>query len=132
MLIPIHFKSEKQEREFAAMIAGDPVYSPMLLPLALATAAVIIEVSGKAPVVTEVLRSAGKYGYASVHELGRGIDFRSRNLTTEQILEVERRICSTFEYRAGSGRILKALAYHKKGTGQHLHGQTPIGKVWRR
>lgn len=132
MLIPIHFKSEKQEREFEDLVAGDQAFSPMLLPLALTTAAIITDVSGKPPVVTEVLRSPGKYGYASVHELGRGIDFRSRDLTTDQILEIERRVCQTFEYRAGSGRLLKALAFHEKGTGQHLHGQAPIGRVWRR
>lgn len=124
------FKSDDERREYFDLVAGRRG-SPLLLPLILTTAVAIRELAGIDPVITEIWRPAGLYGYASVHEVGRGVDFRSRDLTAEQIAEICRRVNETFCYRAGDGRELKALDYHTAGTGAHLHGQVPDAKRWR-
>jgi hypothetical protein len=124
------FKSDEERREYDDLVAGKRG-SPLLLPLILTAAAIIRQVSGSTPVITEIWRPAGLYGYASVHEVGRGVDFRTHALTGKHIEEICRRVNETFAYRAGDGRELEALAFHSKGTGAHLHGQVPDAQRWK-
>ncbi len=126
MRLDIEFKTDEERREYEDLVAGERG-SPLLLPLILTAAAIIRQVSGAAPVITEIWRPAGLYGYASVHEAGRGVDFRSHALTGKHIEDICRRVNETFSY----GRGFEALAFHSKGTGAHLHGQVPDAKHWR-
>ena len=125
----VEFKTEEIEKEWDDLVSGRRG-SALLVPLALSAVAAITEVSKTIPVVTCIYRTPRLYGYSSVHELGRGIDFRVWKLSEEEIEEIETRVNSGFIYRAGDGRILPALAFHKKGTGAHLHGQAPEALAW--
>ena len=130
LFMQVKFKTTKIADEFEELISGEQG-SPLLLPLALAAAAIIQEETGKPATITEIWRPAGLYGYASVHEFGRGVDFRSKDMTDEQIKRVCDRVNQTFFYMAADGRPRNALALHTKGTEQHLHGMVPAAKTWR-
>ena len=58
----------------------------------------------------------------SVHEFWRGIDIRSRDLTTDEIDSIVSHINGTYPYRGG-----KFTAMHHDIKGPHIHIQTPDG-----
>lgn len=134
------FKSERERTEFAEVVAGTA--SALLLPIAATFERLSIDLYGIEPIVTGVRRTAaeqaaiakilGKPGARSVHEFGRGIDFRSTIYTVEQREELVRQVNRRFRYHAGDGRLLRALEYHSQGTGAHLHAQAPEGVTWAR
>lgn len=130
IIYQVDFKTKKIEKEWRDLVDGRRG-SSLLLPLAMTTIVAISEISGSVPLITCIWRPPSLYGYPSVHELGRGIDFRVWKLTADHVERIEDRVNSSFIYRAGSGRILPALAFHIKGTGKHLHGQVPAADAWR-
>ena len=135
------YKSEQIREEWE--IVRSQKNSRLLLPMALLVDDVSLQVAEVEAVMTHIVRAdeeqkrlnallGFRIGRRSVHQYWRGIDFRSWIYTPEQITEICDRVNSTFEYLSGSGRKLKALAYHQRGTGTHLHLQAPAGVIWRR
>ncbi len=76
---------------------------------------------------TAICQEMGVAYYMSVHELWRGVDFRSYVWSDNERAELNRAVNETFFYSPS----YKTLAFHVKGTAVHLHGQVPHGTHWR-
>lgn len=134
------FKSDREAAEYRELVAGSGRVSRLLLPIAALFESLSRELYGIEPVVTGVMRTAAEQaeiakilrtpGSRSVHEFGRGVDFRSTIYTVSQRDELVARVNARFRYQAADGRLLKVLDYHSQGTGAHLHGQVPEGAIW--
>lgn len=138
------FKSDRIRGEWATVVSGK---YPMLAALGMAVDHLSMEIAGKPAIVTGILRTTPEQtqilavmnaqraargeapmsvSTVSVHQVWRGIDFRSTIYTAVQRIEIIDRINKMYEY----GRGLKTLALHRDGTAEHLHGQVPPGTSW--
>ena len=139
----LQFKTEKQAQEWEIVRAQERAEAGacLLAPVVLFINDVSLQVADREALVTQFWRPevdqkainellGRRAGRRSVHEFWRGADFRSWIYTWDQIQEIVRRVNATFEYRTNSGRVLKVLAYHVRGTARHLHAQVPTGAIW--
>lgn len=72
--------------------------------------------------ITPVITSAFRLGDSGVHGCGRGIDFRSRNMTSQQIEQLCNTVNSKWKYDPKRPKKVCVL-FHDVGQGPHLHIQ---------
>lgn len=128
------FKTVREEREWAELVAG----GYMIVPVVQYVAEASIRLMGKQIVVTgiirtqaeqiELCRSLGVAYYDTVHTLHRGVDLRSKVYTGDEIDILREMTNKQFEY----GRGKQVAIFHDVGAGPHFHLQAPSARgQWR-
>lgn len=136
----MEFKAERVRLEYAELKRRNPA---LVAVLAVADRE-SRHISGKGILVTMIQRTSAEQeallalrrkqgdaaagaGTRSVHEVWRGADLRSWIYTSDQIAELVARLNRQFIY--GKGK-LQVAGFHARGSGAHIHLQTPAGAVW--
>lgn len=128
------FKTMREEREWAELVAG----GYMIVPVVQYVAEASVRLMGKQPVVTGIVRthqeqvalckSLGVEYYETVHTPKRGVDLGSAIYTGDEIDILLEMTNKQFEY----GRGKKVAIFHDVGAGPHFHLQAPFARgVWR-